>query len=296
MQNEEIIRINSLKVKYGDNTALNITRPITVERGDRLGIIGDNGAGKTTLVKALLKVVKSYGDFSLNVPMKKIAVHMQKNGYTNLLKTKEIMEAVLGCKVEKHEKAMELVEFFNFKDSLNKKFQHLSGGQQQRLTLILVLSQDSELVMFDEVTTGLDFVTRQELLELIETWYKDKDTTICYITHYYEELESVSNKLLLFDRGEVIDYGGQKELFKKYCGNGVILVENNEKNIGLVKDFKRISSVTKDIALSFNDYDEEMAIVERLAKNHVDYKRSSKDIEMLYTNAKERWEENNEAV
>ena len=245
MQNKEIVRINSLKVQFGDFTALNITEPITIERGDRLGIIGSNGAGKTTLVKALLKVVKSRGDVQMNVPMEKIAVHMQQNGYTNLLKVEDIMETVLGCKLKDHKKAMELVEFFNFKSSLNKKFQHLSGGQQQRLTLILVLSQESELVIFDEVTTGLDFVTRQELMELLKKWYKGKDTSICYITHYYEELENMSNKLLLLDKGRVIDYGRQDELFKKYCGNGIIIIENNEKNSRLAEDFKQISSVAK---------------------------------------------------
>jgi ABC-2 type transport system ATP-binding protein len=296
MQNKEIVRINSLKVQFGDFTALNITEPITIERGDRLGIIGSNGAGKTTLVKALLKVVKSRGDVQMNVPMEKIAVHMQQNGYTNLLKVEDIMETVLGCKLKDHKKAMELVEFFNFKSSLNKKFQHLSGGQQQRLTLILVLSQESELVIFDEVTTGLDFVTRQELMELLKKWYKGKDTSICYITHYYEELENMSNKLLLLDKGRVIDYGRQDELFKKYCGNGIIIIENNEKNSQLAEDFKQISSVAKEIALSFNNYDEEIAIIKRLAQNGVDYKRSSTDIEIMYTNAIKTWEENYEAV
>ena len=77
MQNEEIIRINNLSVNYGSFRALNITEPIIVNRGDKLGIIGSNGAGKTTLVKALLKVIRSDGDFHINVPENRIAVHLQ---------------------------------------------------------------------------------------------------------------------------------------------------------------------------------------------------------------------------
>lgn len=293
MQNEEIIRINNLSVNYGSFRALNITEPIIVNRGDKLGIIGSNGAGKTTLVKALLKVIRSDGDFHINVPENRIAVHLQQNGYSGLLNVEEIMETILGCKVEKHKKAMELVEFFNFKGSLKKKFQYLSGGQQQRLTLILVLSQESDLVFFDEVTTGLDFVTRQELLGLLNRWYDGSDTTLCYITHYYEELEGLSNKLLLLDKGEVIDFGYQDELFKKYCGNGIILLENNEKNMLLAEGFKHICAPNNEIALSFDNSDEELAIVKRLANANVDYKRSSEDIEIIYTNAIKAWEDRN---
>lgn len=68
---------------------------------------------------------------------------------------------------------------FYFGKNLKKKYKELSGGQQQRLTLIMVLYADAPITFFDEVTTGLDFETRQ-LMDKIRQWYKNK-RCYCFI-------------------------------------------------------------------------------------------------------------------
>ena len=62
-------------------------------------------------------------------------------------------------------KLSELISYFEFEDCLRKRYSSLSGGQKQRFTIILVMMQEAPLTFYDEVTSGLDFETRQKLVE-----------------------------------------------------------------------------------------------------------------------------------
>lgn len=281
-----MLTINNLEVNYGKEIALSIKSKITFEKGDRIGIIGANGAGKSTLVKAILGLVKYNGSIHTNLSPEQMSAHMQENNYVVTMKIKYIIEAILGCSIKNNEKLNELIKFFNFEECLNKKYSNLSGGQKQRLTIILVLIQDAPLVFFDEVTSGLDFETRQQLMEKISEWYKNKNSTVCIVSHYYEELERLANKILLLDKGKVVDFGVKEELFKKYCGSSVIIVQNNIIEDKLTKDFTRIEAPENLIAISCQSKENELEIVNFLALNNINFKRSNNDIEIMVMNAK----------
>ncbi|HHX02732.1 MAG TPA: ABC transporter ATP-binding protein [Tissierellia bacterium] len=285
-----MIHIDSLKVFYGDHLALNIQQPLSIDRGDRIGVIGANGAGKTTLLHALLGIVPSKGQVRMDVAREEIAVHLQFNEYITTTSVRYLMEAVLGTRIERHPTVMALIEFFNFKDSLKKRFNQLSGGQKQRLTLILVIAQNSPLVFFDEVTSGLDFESRQRLVELIGEHYKDKDSTLCFITHYYEELENFAEKLLLLHEGEVVDFGEKEALFHKYCGRTIFVIDRSEQNEAIVQNFRQIEAPSYRMALSAQDEEQEKQIAQTLIEHNINYKRTSSDIEIMSVNALKRWE------
>lgn len=294
MQNEVMIGIDRLSVSFGGTRALNIKTPLNINRGDKVAIIGSNGAGKSTLINALLDIVPYEGELHKAVGNERIGVHLQSNKYNTFLKVKDIIETILDDKLDNLPKAQELITFFHFTESLNKRFEQLSGGQKQRLTLILVLSQQTELVFFDEVTTGLDFETRQDLINLINRWYEGKQVTLCYVTHYYEEIEDLATKVLLLEKGEVIAYGSKEELFEKYCGKGIIVLKNTPQAQEICKDFRRLESPPQDIALSFHSSEEEQDIVDALRMHNIDYKRSSNDVEIMSTNAKSAWIKENQ--
>ena len=281
-----MIKISNMSVSYGNKTVLSIKDEIEINNKERIGIIGSNGAGKTTLVNAILGLIPYKGTIESTVSHNDMAVHLQFNNYTNNIKIKYVIEAICDTKIAKNEKLKELIDFFDFEESLNKKFENLSGGQKQRMTLILVMYQDVPLVFFDEVTTGLDFVTRERLMEKIEDWYKNKDTTICMISHYYEELENLIDKLLILDDGEVVAFDYTEVIFKKYFGDYLIILENNEKNRLLTEKFKKILSPEHSIAISASDKNEGKKIIDALIDAQVDFRRTSKDIELLSINAK----------
>ena len=285
-----MITIENLKVQFKDKVALNIDKKLEIKDGERVGIIGANGAGKTTLINSILGLVDYSGNIRSNLRPEEMAVHMQYNEYNDMMPIRYVMEAILGQKLEENSLAMEMIEFFDFKDSLKKKFKHLSGGQKQRMTLILVLSQDSDIVMLDEVTSGLDFVTRQRLMDKLVEWYKDKKTTLLITSHYYSELDNLADKIIFLDDGKLIEYGQKDELFRKYCGNSVIVFENNEEISKKLENFSLKKSPQDTIAVSCNNEIEEIEIAKLLSQHNQNYRRSNNDIEIMTLNALEQYE------
>lgn len=284
-----LLTINNLNVKYGKTTALNITTPITIEKGDRIGVIGSNGAGKTTLINSLLGIVNYTGSIDSDITPADMAVHMQFNEYTDSMAVKHIMEAILQTSIKKNAKLQELISFFEFETCLNKRYKVLSGGQKQRFTIILVMMQEAPLTFYDEVSSGLDFETRQKLVEKLVSWYQDKEASLCIVSHYYEELEQLANKLLILDQGNVIAFGHKDELFKNYCGRAIIIIDNNEKNESLTSKYPKLAAPNNLIVLPCNEEIVEAEITTLLIQNNVNYKRSNNDIEMIFINAKKQF-------
>lgn len=286
-----MIKINNLEVKYGKNIALYI-KNLDIKKGEKVGVIGSNGAGKSTFIKALLELVDYSGEIKKDIDTKDIAVHMQFNNYAETVTVKDIIELIINGKIEKNQVVKELIEFFDFSDCLNKIYKKLSGGQKQRLTLILVMASNSSLTIFDEVTSGLDFETREKLMKKLKEWYKYKDTTLILVSHYYEELENLVDKLLILDNGKVVDFGNKKDLFKKYCGNVVFIINNSEFNKKIFEKEKTVEISKEKLAILIEDKKEERKIVDKLIEKDIDYTRTKNDIELVVTLAK--MEESNE--
>lgn len=285
-QDSILLEIDHLKVQYGKDTALDIHTPICINKGDRIGIIGSNGAGKSTFIKSILGLVPYHGTIRNTLKPEEIATHMQFNEYTDSMAVKYIMEAILQTKISKNKMLQELINYFEFGPCLKKKYHKLSGGQQQRFTIIMILMQNAPLTFYDEVTSGLDFETRQKLVEKIIDWYQYKNSSVCMVSHYYEELDQLANKLLILDCGNVIDYGDKDALFQKYCGKSVIILDAGNENRQLIKKYRQLASPSHLLVLSCNTIKEETEIAELLIRHNINFKRSCNDIECIYMNAK----------
>ena len=273
-----LLTIKQLQVKYGSQMALRIEEPLSFERGERIGVIGSNGAGKTTLVKALLGLVDYQGSIITQIRPEQMAVHMQSNSYVSTMPVRRIMEMILDTNIKENRELQELIGFFEFEGCLSKRFHALSGGQKQKFTIIMVMMQKAELTFYDEVTSGLDFESRQKLTEKLVEWYRDKEDSLIIVSHYYEELEQLADKILLLDEGRVIAYGSVKELFLKYCGDAVYILENTPKNQSLSAEFRMLRSPDHLLALSCRNKEEERRMLSLFVKHDVDFKRSSSDI------------------
>ena len=283
-----MIKIDNLKVKYGDFTALAIEDEVIIDKNKKLGILGSNGAGKTTLINAILELVPYQGSIVKDIPTNEIAVHMQYNNYPETISVRTVMEAIIGCKLENSEKTMQLIKFFKFESALKKTYKDLSGGQKQRLTVILVLAQESPLTIFDEVTSGLDFQTRTSLMELLEKWYKDRDDTLILVSHYYDELERLVDDVLILENGKVVDYDSKTALFKKYCGNRIISFSALDYDEELMKDYKKIEAPEGRVVISIDNDEEEVELGKLLVKKNIDFERTRSDMEVMYINALRR--------
>ena len=281
-----MLTLDGVKVTFKDKTALDLGRMVEIADNDRVGVIGSNGAGKTTLIKSILGIVNYQGNIKRGIGVDKIAVHMQQNEYIDTVPLSIILEMLIGGPIKENKKIMEMIEFFEFESCLKKRWKHLSGGQKQRFTLILVMCSESPLTLLDEVTSGLDFETRQKLMKKLTQWYKERNTTLLVTSHYYEELEHLVNKILYLDKGKVVDFGNKDELFRKYCGKAVILCEENDAVKEILKNHRQIIAPEGMMALRCDEKEDEIAVSEALSSINVNYRRSNNDIELMTINAK----------
>ncbi|MGF3112976.1 ATP-binding cassette domain-containing protein [Facklamia sp. P9177] len=281
-----MLKIEKLQVKYKDFTALDIREEIQINEGDKVGIIGSNGAGKSTLINCIMGLTKYKGNIDTLLEYKDIAVHLQQNGYNEFVDIKTIIEAVINDKIKGNEKIEELIDFFEFRDCLKKRFKKLSGGEKQKLTIILILMQDAKLTIYDEVTSGLDFESRNNLTGKLNELYKDTDKTMLLVSHYYEELENLVNKIILLDKGKVIAQGDVKSLFQEYCGECIILLPEAEETRKISKGHKMLIGGKNTIVLGVNNKSEKETIIEKLIEKEIPFSVKYNDIEVLTLNAK----------
>ena len=281
-----MLRLEDVQVRFKSKLALDLGRDIEILDGDRVGIIGSNGAGKTTLLKAVLGMVNYRGKVVRDISPEKIAVHMQQNDYIETVPIRIILEMIIGGPIKENPLVQEMIQFFEFEECLKKRWKHLSGGQKQRLTLILVLCQESPLTLFDEVTSGLDFETRQRLMDKLSEWYAQRQSTVLITSHYYAELDNLVNKILFLDNGKVIDYGKREELFRKYCGNAIIICDRTDLSQTLEKKHSVLHGPINKIVFGCQNEEEESQITKKLSQNNINYRRSNNDIEIMTINAK----------
>ncbi|MEE1074369.1 MAG: ABC transporter ATP-binding protein, partial [Acutalibacteraceae bacterium] len=113
----------------------------------------------------------------------------------------------------KQEKINELIKMFKLDEVLNQKAKTLSGGWQRKVSIAISLINEPKILFLDEPTLGLDVIARKELWAVIEN-LKGK-ITIILTTHYMEEAESLSDRIGIMAKGELIAVGTSNELIEQ---------------------------------------------------------------------------------
>jgi len=228
---QPIIKVTGLSYYYDSLPTLdNIS--FTVGKGDFLGIIGPNGAGKTTLFQCMLGIVGDYkGDINLfGSDIKQNKKILQKIGYVPQKKSVEqtfpatveeiVSLGVIGMKNSRDDinMAIDFVELGSYRD---KRIGELSEGQQQRAIIAKALVKQSELLILDEPTTGIDSASQERFYDLLTKLNKDKGITIVWSSHDMNAVERLANKVACIDRklffhGQSEDFFGNEERMKSY--------------------------------------------------------------------------------
>jgi ABC-2 type transport system ATP-binding protein len=220
---EKILTFSNLDVTIKGNTILHISHDITINRGDVVGIIGANGAGKTTFVNCIINRIHFEGDMQRFFTSDELGIQFQSNSYNKIMKVSELIQIVSG-KHRFDSALMNQIREFDIESLLNKKIGKLSVGESQRLTLFLVLYKNPNFLIFDELTTGLDYQKRNRLLQIVRGYSKNK--TVLTITHYFEELTDWANKFLILHKGNLLFWGTYQELQEKYPYYSILKIPN----------------------------------------------------------------------
>ncbi len=221
--NNELATFSDIKVCAGNKKILNIKK-MKIYKGDRIGIIGENGSGKTTFQKLLLNMLSLdfKGERKVNFDLKDIGVHLQHSNYNDLLKVKEYVYLIT-----KNKKIDEYMKRIKIDSIWNKKIGALSGGELQRLNIYLVTFNKPDILFFDEPTTGLDFQTRKNVLKLINEVSEDK--TLFLISHYFEEIRNLTDKIMVLHKGDILFFGSQKDYLNMFTEYKIVKLSIGEE-------------------------------------------------------------------
>ena len=218
------IETNKLTKKFKEKTAVSGIN-LKINEGELFALLGTNGAGKTTTIKMLSTLIlPTEGEIKIlgldilkdRQKIKEILnVSPQETAIAPNLSVKENLEFMAGVYQipNKEEKIDELVKLFKLEEVLKQKAKTLSGGWQRKVSIAIALINEPKILFLDEPTLGLDVIARKELWNVIEK-LKGK-ITIILTTHYMEEAESLSDRIGIMAKGNLVDVGTAEELIKK---------------------------------------------------------------------------------
>ncbi len=214
----------NLHKKFKDTIAVEDVS-FNVPSGSIVAILGPNGAGKTTTVNMLCTLMKPDGgaatvcgyDVVSDAPAVRRSIMLtgqfaaldeSLTGRENLV----LFGRLLGLsKSDARLRADELLEIFSLTDAGSKKVGKYSGGMRRRIDIACGLVTSPQVVFLDEPTTGLDPRSRQEVWSLVEN-LRASGVTILLTTQYLEEADTLSDNIVVIDKGRVIAQGSSDEL------------------------------------------------------------------------------------
>ena len=200
---------------YEKNDPLFKNLDLTVDAGDRIGIIGPNGRGKSTLLRTIAgELPPDEGQVKLHVNQQ-LAYFGQSN-VERLKKGKTVEEEIQSVRIDMgRTEARGICGLMMFEGDLaEKKIDVLSGGERARVLLGKVLATPANLLLLDEPTNHLDLPSTEALTEAIESFAG----TVVLVTHSEHMLHRICNRLVVFDGGTVRVHEGTYQEFLERIG------------------------------------------------------------------------------
>ncbi|MFD1538373.1 ectoine/hydroxyectoine ABC transporter ATP-binding protein EhuA [Nonomuraea guangzhouensis] len=236
---EVMISFDDVSKRWGDNEVLRSLN-FDVRSGEKVSIIGPSGSGKTTILRILMTLetpdtglVTVNGETLWDVKpgsrpketkqMRATRRHVgmvfqQFNLFPHMTALENVLEAptrVLKLdKDEARQRSVELLEMVGLSKHLDHKPPKLSGGQQQRVAIARALAMRPKVLLFDEPTSALDPELIGEVLNVIRELAVSTDMTMLMVTHEMRFAEEISDRVVMFDHGSVVEQGPPGEIFK----------------------------------------------------------------------------------
>ena len=223
--NKPVIRLKNIYYSINSKTILNDIS-IGICKQGITGIIGPSGSGKSTLLRILNRLIspdsgslefknKDYNDISPNLLRKQIGLVNQKpylfegTVEDNLMYGPSIWDVKLDT-----ETRLEILNKSGLDSGfLKREAGSLSGGEQQRVNLARTLANSPEVILLDEPTSNLDFVS-EEIIENTLKQLHSEGIKIIIVTHSLEQTRRLTDCLLFMKEGKVLEYTKTESFFK----------------------------------------------------------------------------------
>jgi ABC-2 type transport system ATP-binding protein len=230
-----IIQVSSIRKTYGKTVAVSDVS-FDVEKGEIFGLIGPNGAGKTTTMECVeglrrpdrgtISVLSLDPIRDARALQQKVGVQLQQAQLQKRIKVREAVD-LWASLYPRAVDADALLERLGLSDKRQAWFMTLSGGQKQRLFIALALIHDPDVVLLDELTTGLDPQARRAIWDLVREM-RTRGKTVLLTTHLMEEAERLCDRVAIVERGHIIDIGTPAGLVRKHCPAQTVVLETTD--------------------------------------------------------------------
>ena len=221
------VSVRNLRKSFGEIQAVRDVS-FDVEKGTVLGLLGPNGAGKTTTIRMLTTLLAPDGgaasvegyDVSthpdevrriIGLAGQYAAVDENLTGWENLSMVGRLYHL---SRADADKRAVELLQHFDLSDAADRRLATYSGGMRRRLDLAASLVGRPSVLFLDEPTTGLDPQSRLALWQSIRELVSE-GTTVLLTTQYLEEADRLSDRVVVIDKGVVIEEGTPEDLKSK---------------------------------------------------------------------------------
>jgi ABC-2 type transport system ATP-binding protein len=229
---DTLIEAKNLVKRY-DGVAVVKGVSFSVARGEIFGLLGPNGAGKTTTILMLLGLseitegqarVVGYDPVRQPLSVKRRVGYLpdQVGFYDNLTAADNMryMARLIGLTPQQREERIKSsLEHVGLTGVADKRVTTFSRGMRQRLGLAEILMKEAQIAILDEPTSGLDPQATLELLEIIRN-LKHHGVSVLLSSHLLERVQSVCDRVALFNEGRIVLIGTVAELGRQVLGGG----------------------------------------------------------------------------
>jgi lipooligosaccharide transport system ATP-binding protein len=245
---EVIIEAKSLTKKFDSFIAVDHI-DFKVYKGECVGFLGPNGAGKTTTVRMIYCFTPptdgelTVAGLSVKTQCREIkgmvgVAPQEDNLDPDFTVIKNLTVYARYFDISKDiaiKRANEQLKFFQLEEKRDALIMALSTGMKRRLIFARALLNQPQILLLDEPTTGLDPQARHLVWDEVRH-LKKKQVTIILTTHYMDEAEVLCDRILIVDKGKIIEEGKPAELVKKHIGEDVLELDFDEKFLQTLKE------------------------------------------------------------
>ena len=250
--NKRIIDLKDVTVSYGDNTVLEKLN-LYINEKEFITLLGPSGCGKTTTLRAIAGFIKPdsgevvfEGKVINDVPPHKRKVNTIFQRYALFSHLNVYENIAFGPQLQKKSKeevrkiVADMLSLVNLRGFEQRTIDSLSGGQQQRVAIARALANNPHVLLLDEPLGALDLKLRKDMQRELKNIQQELGITFIYVTHDQEEALSMSDTVVVMDKGKIQQIGTPEDIYNEPVNAFVadFIGESNIVDAIMLEDFK----------------------------------------------------------
>ena len=224
-----VLQIQNVDASYGNQVKVLDDVTVRVPRGRTVAVVGESGSGKSTLARAitgLLPISKgtiSFNGKQLTTKLKDRdrdtlrRIQMIYQSADTALNPRQTVRDIIGRPVEFYrglkgaandKRVVELLESIELDESYIDRYpSEMSGGQKQRISIARALAAEPDVIICDEVTSALDQIVQEGILQLLMKLQRETNVTYLFITHDIATVRAIADEIVVMNKGKVVQQG-----------------------------------------------------------------------------------------